>query len=72
MIKPLIGAVALTAILAGCDGFEDDFKTACLQEGGQVYEKSHVDYGVTSSGRVTWVPSSIRFCKVNGVITDVE
>lgn len=72
MIKGLVGAVALVAILAGCDAFEDTFKATCLQQGGQVVEKSHMDYGITTSGRVTWVPSSIRFCKVNGAITDVE
>jgi hypothetical protein len=65
----LLGALGLLVPITACT---DEFKAYCVQSGGVVFEKSHMDYGVTSSGRITWVQSNIRFCKKGGVIIDVE
>lgn len=72
-MRKLVALVAVVVLaICGCDLFEDTFANSCAQQGGQVFEKSHIDFGYTMDGRVTWVPSSIRFCKVNGAIVDVE
>jgi hypothetical protein len=69
MRRAVVASVALVTLLTGCT---DSFRASCEASGGTVMEKSHIDFGVTANGRVTWVPSTIRFCKKDGVITDVE
>lgn len=67
--KGVASAIVFAILLAGC---MDSFKASCEAQGGQVLSKSHTEFGVTSNGRITWVPSTIRFCKINGAIVDIE
>lgn len=67
--KRMLLASILLITLLGCS---DEFRASCEANGGAVMEKSHIDFGVTANGRVTWVPSTTRFCKKDGVIVDIE
>lgn len=62
-------SVALVGLLTGCT---DEFKASCLAQSGQVVKKTHIDFGNAPDGRIVIVPRTTRFCKVNGVITDIE
>lgn len=67
--RMLLASILLVAFATGCT---DQFKADCVASGGTVMEKTHIDFGVTTTGRVTWVPATTRFCKKDGNITDIE